>query len=148
MKTRSGARRPAPPRASDVPDVPGADPFAPWRELVAVWEKNVNALANRTMASDEFTSTMHGTTGLTVKAQEALRDVMAAYLASVNLPSRNDVAALGERIGQLESRLDRIAAALERIAGTAARADDTTTAEAPARRPPRTKRPAELEPPA
>jgi polyhydroxyalkanoic acid synthase PhaR subunit len=130
-----------------VPEPPGTDPFAAWRDLVAQWEKSVNAAANRTMGTDEFSSTMHGGMALTLKMQEALRDVMTAYLANVNLPSRTDVAALSERIGAIEARLDTIASALERIAA----AHDVATARGappvPAPRPPRTKRPPGAEPP-
>ncbi len=55
-KRRSAARRPKPrPRRSDVADK-DKDPLALWRDMLSQWETNVNALANRTMASDEYSS--------------------------------------------------------------------------------------------
>jgi hypothetical protein len=129
-----------------VAEPPGTDPFALWRDLVAQWEKGVNAAANRTMASDKFSASMNGGMALALKMQEAMRDGMATYLASVNVASRNDIAALGERIGQIEERLDRMTALLERVA--AAHDGTASSAPVPAPRPPRTKRPPGSEPPA
>ncbi|MDB5026702.1 MAG: alpha/beta hydrolase [Candidatus Eremiobacteraeota bacterium] len=84
------------------------DPLAMWRDMLSQWETNVNALANRTMKSDEYSSSMHGAMGMSLRMQEAIRDFMAAYLATTNLPSRTEVLALGERIGGIEARLDRM----------------------------------------
>ena len=120
-----------------------ADPMALWRDMLSQWETNVNALANKTMASDEYSSSMHGAMGGMLKLQETMKQFMATYLASANLPSRAEVLAIAERIGGVEARLDRMNALLERIA--AARAADgsaSAPAAAPARpRPPRTKSP-------
>jgi hypothetical protein len=125
---------------ADSEDGKEIDPLAPWRDLVSQWEKNVNALANRTMATDEYSSSMHNTMGMSLKLQETMRDVMAAYLANANLPSRSEVLALGERIGGVEARLDRMNALLERIASAR---ENGGAVEPPARppRPPRTKSP-------
>ena len=125
---------------ADSNDGKDVDPLAPWRDLVAQWEKNVNALANRTMATDEYSSSMHNAMGLSLKLQETMRDVMAAYLANANLPSRSEVQAIAERIGGVEARLDRMNALLERIASAR---EGAASPEAPARppRPPRTKTP-------
>jgi hypothetical protein len=122
-----------------------ADPMALWRDMLSQWETNVNALANKTMASDEYSSSMHGTMGGMLKLQETMKQFMATYLASANLPSRAEVLAIAERIGGLEARLDRMNALLERIA-QAPRADAVSTATVPAAaparpRPPRTKSP-------
>jgi hypothetical protein len=35
------------------------DPAAAWQDLVAQWEKNLNALANRTTGSDEFSKSIN-----------------------------------------------------------------------------------------
>jgi hypothetical protein len=35
------------------------DPAAAWQNLVAQWEKSLNALANRTMGSDEFSKSIN-----------------------------------------------------------------------------------------
>jgi hypothetical protein len=116
------------------------DPLAPWRDLLSQWEQNVNALANRTMGSEEYSSSMNGAMGATLKMQETMRQFMTAYLATANLPSRAEVLGIAERIGGVEARLDRIAVLLERIAAT--EPGQATAAPAVSRpRPPRTKSP-------
>jgi hypothetical protein len=128
------------------------DPMALWRDMLSQWETNVNALANKTMASDEFSSSMHGSMGGMLKLQDTMKQFMATYLANANLPSRAEVLAIAERIGGLEARLDRMTALLERIAAAPPRGDAGATtstaaiADAPATappspRPPRTKKP-------
>ena len=120
------------------------DPLAVWRDMLAQWETSVNALANKTMASDEYSSTMHGAMGLTLRMQETIKQFMTAYLAATNLPSRAEVLALGERLGEVEAQLARMNALLQRIADAQG---NGATAAAPARpRPPRTKSPPAAEP--
>jgi hypothetical protein len=121
------------------------DPLAPWRDLLSQWEQNVNALANKTMASDEYSSSMNSVMGATLKMQETMRQFMATYLASANLPSRSEVLGIAERLGGVEARLDRIEALLERVA--AQRPGETSAPPAVSRpRPPRTKSPPSTEP--
>jgi hypothetical protein len=110
------------------------DPMALWRDLLGQWEKSVNALANETMGSEEYSRSMNGAMGVTLKMQESMKDVMATYLANMNLPSRVDFTRLDERVQGIEGRLDRIIALLERNA----RGSAPATPAAP--RPPRTKR--------
>lgn len=121
------------------------DPLGVWRDLLSQWEQNVNAIANRTMGSDEYSSSMNSAMGATLKLQETMRQFMATYLASANLPSRAEVLGIAERLGGVEARLDRITALLERVAaapsGTAA-----APAAPPRARPPRTKSPPSAEP--
>jgi hypothetical protein len=123
-------------------DAPSKDPSALWRDLVSQWEKNVNALANQTMASDEFSSTSNQAMSLALKMQQATGTAMATYLATMNLPSRADVTALGDRLQAIETYLARIAAALETAPGTSG---GRGRRSAPiAAKPPRTKKPPSL----
>jgi hypothetical protein len=120
------------------------DPMALWRDMLSQWETSVNALANKTMKTDEYAGSMHGAMGMTLRMQETVREFMATYLASTNLPSRTEVLAIAERLGAVEARLDRMNALLERIAN----ASNAAPAQAPAPRPrpPRTKSPQAAEP--
>ena len=120
-------------------DAPSKDPSVTWRELVSQWEKNVNSLANQTMASEEFSGASNQMMNVSLKVQQAMASAMTTYLATLNLPSRADVTALGERLAAMETYLSRIALALEdaprrRRHPKAVRAN----------RPPRTKRPPSL----
>jgi hypothetical protein len=128
-------------------DPKDVDPLATWRDLLSQWEQGMNTIANRAMGSDEYSSSMNGAMGATLKLQETMRQYMAVQLANANLPSRSEVQAIAERVGGLEARLDRITALLERIAASPRSADAPPRAEEPARaRPPRTKKPPGTEP--
>jgi hypothetical protein len=113
---------------------PTMDPAAMWRDAVAQWEKGLNELSNRAMASDEFSRGMNQTTGLVVGMQQSFAEAMGRTLAGLNMPSRADIAALGERLQAMETELARIAAAVDRLASASGTA-------APVSGPPRTRRP-------
>ena len=104
--------------------------------MLSQWETNVNALANRTMASDEYSSQMNGAMGMTLRMQEMIRDSMAPYLAATNLPSRTEVLAIAERLGAVEARLDRITTLLEQIASAKSAAASAAPAGAQSAAPP------------
>jgi hypothetical protein len=123
-------------------EAPSKDPAAVWRDLVSQWEKNVNALANQTMASDEFSGTTNQAMNLALKMQQATGSAMATYLATLNLPSRADITALGERLQTIENQLSRIAVALE--ANPSVKRGRRRRSPAKSGRPPRTKQPPSL----
>lgn len=114
------------------------DPVALWRDLVSQWERGVNDLANRAMASDEFNRSMHGGLGVSLTAQKAFGDALGRVLTSLNLPTRNEITALGDRLQSIEERLIQIAAALDQSAGGASASAPPALAPMPRR----TKRPA------
>jgi hypothetical protein len=107
------------------------DPMAMWRELTAQWEKSTNEFANETMASDPFRQGMHGGMNASLTAQKALGDLMARYLAMLNLPTRADLQVLGEQLQRIDDHLARIARAME--GGTSAAAASAKAAPGPRR---------------
>ncbi len=111
-------------------------PAAAWQDLVAQWEKNLNALANRTMGSDEFSKSINQAMSLSAGMQSSLGELMGRYLASLNLPSRAEMTGIAERLQAIEERLERIHALLQRSAGVAEPGAAPTSAK-----PPRTRRP-------
>jgi len=117
-----------------MPDSPSFDPLAAWRDLVAQWEKSVNSVANQNMTSDQFSGSMNTMLNVMVRAQESMGEVMAKYLGTLNLPSRNDLLTLGEQLGAIEEKLGQIAEILERRKSRA-------RAKPAMAMPPRTKRP-------
>lgn len=110
------------------------DPTAMWRDAVAQWEKGVNDFASQTMGSSDFAKNMHGAMGTSLAVQKSFGELMSRYLTALNLPSRDEVAALGERLSGIESRLVRIASLLEKVAGPVEGGGAATAV-------PRTKRP-------
>ena len=116
-------------------DASSTDPTAVWRDLVSQWEKNVNALANKTMATDEYSSAQSSMMSGLLRMQQMMASSMSTYLATMNLPSRADVVTIGEQLSSIEALLTRIATTLE--AQSAERRVDAPAIQ----RPPRTKQP-------
>ena len=112
------------------------DPVQLWHSMLAEMEKGFNAMATQVMGSEQFSKTAHQLTGASVGAQKTMGDMMERYLVSMNLPSRAQMANMGERLQGIESQLNEIKALLNRAHPDAVSADGTTTP-----RPPRTKQP-------
>ena len=69
------------------------------------------------MRTPEAARAMGAATTATAKVQEATRDAMGKALAAYNMPSREEVTALSERMAGVEDRLARIETLLTRMAG-------------------------------
>jgi hypothetical protein len=115
----------------------GTDPVQMWHSFLADMEKQVNSFSNQAMGSEEFSRFMGQMTGASAGAKKAFGDFMERYLAAMNLPSRNELVDLGERLHHIEGRLNDIMSLLQRVHADVA--TDGTAGGAP--RPPRTKRP-------
>lgn len=96
---------------------PSSDPTQRFRELITEWERGFDALANKFMGSDEFSRTMNQFQSLQLGAQKAFAEAMAKQLATLNLPSREDVLRLGEAVHEVDRRLARLESSLADIAG-------------------------------
>jgi len=86
------------------------DPFGLWRDMLGQWERGVNSVANQAMGSDEFSRAVHQITSITLRMQQTVGEVLGKSLQTLNLPTRTDVLALGERIGRIEESLARLEA--------------------------------------
>ena len=112
-----------------------SDPVVLWQKMVGEMEKGLNAFANQTMSSPEFSKVMNQAGGVSAGAQKQFGEFMEKYLLSMNLPSRAQLVGMAERLQNIEGQLNEIKAVLQQMnAGTA-----TSGFGAP--RPPRTKRP-------
>ncbi|MBR0859352.1 hypothetical protein [Bradyrhizobium liaoningense] len=113
------------------------DPVAMWQKMMGEMEKGFNAFANQAMTSPEFSQAMNRAGGVAAGAQKQLGEVMEKYLVAMNLPSREQITGLAERLQSIEAQVAEIKSMLSQMAagsGTS-QAFDTTP------RPPRTKRP-------
>ena len=124
-------------------DQANIDPLAMWRDWVANSERQWNGFLNNAMATDEFSQTMGRMMDVYLNMQKQMNEVMGRYLQLINVPTRNDVMAIGERLSQIEDRLagieDAITSAIRGQAGMPAASAPGSPAAAP--RPPRTKKP-------
>ena len=69
-------------------DAPSKDPSVTWRELVSQWEKNVNSLANQTMASEEFSGASNQMMNVSLKVEDAPRRRRHPKAVRANRPPR------------------------------------------------------------
>lgn len=113
------------------------DPVAVWQKMVGEMEKGFNSFANQAMSSPEFSQAMNRAGGVAAGAQKQLGELMEKYLVTMNLPSREQVTGLAERLQSVEAQIGEIKAMLSRMAANSGMTQgfDSTP------RPPRTKRP-------
>jgi hypothetical protein len=113
------------------------DPIAMWQKMVGEMEKGFNSFANQAMSSPEFSQAVNRAGGVAAGAQKQLGELMEKYLVSMNLPSREQVIGLAERLQSIEGQIGEIKSMLSQMAASSGISQGSDTAM----RPPRTKRP-------
>ena len=86
-----------------------ADPFEVWRELYDANERAWNAALEQAMGSPEFGESSGKLLETMLAAQKLVRDNMRTYLETMNVPTREDIARLGELVVGLEEKIDQLA---------------------------------------
>lgn len=117
---------------------PQLDPSAQFQEYVTQWERSVDQFFNRLMGTDEFTQSMNQFQRMQLELQKNFSEFMAGYLSNLNMPSREEVIAIGENLREIEARLARMEVKIDQMAGV----NEPPDLPQPARKnPPRTKQP-------
>ena len=115
------------------------DPFRQWRDFLDQSEQRLNDQLNKLMVTPEYNQATQHYMQAFLGMQKAMHEGTQKYLEAMNLPSRDDIAALGTRLSVIEKRL----ASMERkMGGVAAAAPAEEKPQAPASRPRRTRKPA------
>ncbi len=109
-----------------------------WRQWLTQSERQINAASNEAMGTEAFARAVGGYMEMYALFQRMLTEAMQRYLTMINVPSRNDVIGLGEKLSGIEDRLARIEETL-RIAIDVGGTDDR--GPAPVSEPMRTRRP-------
>ena len=112
------------------------DPVAMWQKMVGEMEKGFNSFATKAMETPEFSQAMNRAGGAAAGAQKQFGDLMEKYLLSMNLPSREQMTGIAERLQAIEGQLGEIRSMLSQMS-----ANSTGSPIDSAPRPPRTKRP-------
>ena len=112
------------------------DPVALWQKMVGEMEKGFNSFATKAMETPEFSQAMNRAGGAAAGAQKQFGDLMEKYLLSMNLPSREQMTGIAERLQSIEGQLGEIKSMLSRMS-----ANSAGSAIDAAPRPPRTRRP-------
>jgi polyhydroxyalkanoic acid synthase PhaR subunit len=110
------------------------DPFEFWRQIYEANERAWNASLERAMGTPAFAEAQGKLLETILSAQKTTRDSMRTYLEAINVPTREDIARLGEMIAALEEKIDqlddRLEARLERFEAALERADARAGLEA------------------
>jgi hypothetical protein len=112
------------------------DPVALWQKMVGEMEKGFNSFATKAMETPEFSQAVNRAGGVAAGAQKQFGDLMEKYLLSMNLPSREQMTGIAERLQAMEGQIGEIKSMLTQMSASSGGAQ---TGAAP--RPPRTKRP-------
>ena len=91
------------------------DAFEVWRQLYDTNERAWSAALEQTMASPEFGESSGKLLETMLAAQKSVRDNMRTYLETMNVPTREDIARLGELVVGLEEKIDQVADRLDAI---------------------------------
>jgi polyhydroxyalkanoic acid synthase PhaR subunit len=93
------------------------DAFGVWRQLYDANEKAWTSALEQAMGTSEFGESSGRLLETMLAAQKSVRDNMRAYLETMNVPTREDIARLGELVIGLEEKSDQIADRLDALHG-------------------------------
>jgi hypothetical protein len=113
------------------------DPVAMWQKMMGEMEKGFNSFANQAMSSPEFSQAMNRAGGVAEGDQKQLGELMEKYLVGMNLPSREQVTGLAERLQSIEAQIGEMKSMLSQMAAGSGISQGFDGAP----KPPRTKRP-------
>ena len=91
------------------------DPFETWRQLYDANERAWSTALEQAMASPDFSESSGKMLEAMLAAQKSVRDNMRTYLETINVPTREDIARLGELVVGLEEKIDQLADRLDGI---------------------------------
>lgn len=82
------------------------------RTSAAQMEQSWNEFFNQMMGTEQFAQWLGRSMDGYLAMQNAVATGMEQHLRALNIPTRSDIAQLGERIGQLEQRIEELSALL------------------------------------
>jgi polyhydroxyalkanoic acid synthase PhaR subunit len=91
------------------------DPFELWRQMYETNERAWTSALEQAMSSPEFSESSGKLLETMLAAQKSVRDNMRTYLETMNVPTREDIARLGELVIGLEEKIDQLADRLDAI---------------------------------
>ena len=113
------------------------DPFGIWRFVGSQLEKALVEAGNRGVRSDEYAKLMHKALGASLVTSNLAKSLLQRAQHLLNVPTRTDIQALGDRLQTIEDRLIGIASSVDMAPGKASRPAPPRLAS-----PPRTRKPA------
>ena len=115
-----------------------ANPLDTWRQFITDSERQWNGFFKEVLGTEGFSSSMNAAVEASLTLQRLVADNLERYYTTFNIPTHNDLVALGERMKAIEESLARLESALAQSNPKLA----AVIRPAPRRKPARTKRPA------
>ena len=107
-----------------------------WRQWTTQSERQWNEFFNQMMGTEEFSQSLGRNLDVFLHFQKTMNEAMGSFFTAMNVPTRTDVLALGDRMLAIENRLAALEAQIS--AALAAAPANGTNARS---RPKRTRRP-------
>jgi|CXWL01.1.fsa_nt_gi hypothetical protein len=124
-----------------------SNPLDMWRQFITDSERQWNGFFKDVLGTDGFSSAMNTYVEASLTVQRMVADQLERYYTTFNIPTHNDLVALGERMKAIEDTLSRLEGGLRLVKTTGGRASTAKgskggVVKAPTRvKPKRTKRP-------
>jgi Poly(R)-hydroxyalkanoic acid synthase subunit (PHA_synth_III_E)/Collagen triple helix repeat (20 copies) len=87
---------------------PTTDPFEVWRAMYDANERAWSTALEQAMGSPEFNESSGKLLETMLAAQKSVRNNMRTFLETMNVPTREDIARLGELVIGLEEKIDQL----------------------------------------
>lgn len=111
------------------------DPIGTWRAIrdanLEAWAKGMSTFTNTETFAKAIGMQLDTMLAASAPYQKIVQQYMETYLAQANMPSRNEVVSLAQRLTNIEMRLDDLQAELDDVL-SAARGNAAPAASAPA----------------
>lgn len=102
--------------AEGTPRIPTPqDLLGPWRQMAEQAEQQWNQVFNQAMGTEAFAGMMGRYMEGYLAFQQSLARNVERYMQSLNLPTRTDITAIGERLASMEAQLSALAAEQRRL---------------------------------
>jgi polyhydroxyalkanoic acid synthase PhaR subunit len=96
-------------------DHPSSNPFELWKQIYEANERAWNAALETAMASPNFAEAQGRLLESMLAAQRSVRENTRSFMEAMNVPTREDIARLGELITGLEEKVDQLHDRLHQI---------------------------------
>jgi hypothetical protein len=119
------------------------NPLDTWRQFITDSERQWNAFFKDVLGTDGFSSAMNTWVEASLTVQRMIADQLERFYTTFNIPTHNDLVALGERMKAIEDSLSRLETQVASAPPPGrARASKAVTVRAPSRtKPKRTRKP-------
>jgi hypothetical protein len=92
------------------------NPLDLWRQFITDSERQWNSFFKDVLGSDTASSAMNTMMEASLTVQRMIADNLERYYTTFNIPTHNDLVALGERMRAIEDTLARIESAFAAVA--------------------------------